>query len=77
MEMEKKPIDYSTYFKEYYQKNKDKWRKQQEKTYTCELCNKTLKLCKKARHNRTNMHRRLEEQSKKIKEAIQEAFLKV
>ena len=48
-----------------------------EKTYTCELCNKTLKLCKKARHNRTNMHRRLEEQSKKIKEAIQEAFLRV
>jgi hypothetical protein len=42
--------------KNYYENNKDKIREHNKKTYKCEICNKTLTLCKKSRHEKSKEH---------------------
>ena len=42
--------------KEYYQNNKDLWHKHQILNYHCTSCDYELRLCKKSRHDKTDLH---------------------
>ena len=46
----------SEYYKEWYQKNKDKHNKYMLESILCEVCNTEIKRCSVSRHNKTKKH---------------------
>jgi len=72
------PIDKTTYFKDYYKSNKDKFKKYDQQKYHCDLCNKDIRKYYKKQHEETPLH--LENKAKETlsggdKETIKKALI--